>query len=130
MPSSTTISVDSGMPQDVLKVSFVSASPPMDFWERQGWKWPQFLTQSSETWNTIRQAVASNSNLAKVGRRHGLGQCAVLNPGTVGVSNRTMATLVEAIIGAVSQDSDDAAVEDVLSRLGIDHELLKPVTSV
>ena len=80
-----------------------------------------------EDWSSILKETGSNVNLARVGKEHGLDKCAVLNPGTNSVSDKTVASLVQAVIGAVHQDADVAAVDAVLSRLGLVHELIKPV---
>lgn len=80
-------------------------------------------------WTTIRNDVLGNTNLAAVGFRAGLDACVHLNPGTNNVSNKTMATTIEAILGAVHRDGGDAALEKVMERLGLTHALLEAVTS-
>jgi ribonuclease-3 len=54
--------------------------------------------------------VLGNPNLAAVGFAHRLGDCVILNPGTLKVSAKTMATTVEAILGAAHIDGGDAAL--------------------
>lgn len=88
----------------------------------------QEVTGNIGEWTSIIQETGSNTELARVGRLHGLDACVVLNPGTTSVSARTMATTIEAVIAAVKIDGDDAAVEQVLGRLGLIHELLQLVT--
>jgi dsRNA-specific ribonuclease len=44
------------------------------------------------------------------------------------VSEKTMATTMEALIGGVFCDSGEEALEKLLETLGLDHEYLKPVT--
>ena len=78
-------------------------------------------------WTTVRNALISNPNLSDVGFTHGLERCVILNPGTFTVSGKTMATTVEAILGAVHIDGGDAALEHVMAHLGLHHELLNPV---
>jgi ribonuclease-3 len=79
-------------------------------------------------WDTIRQAALGNSNLATVGFAHELHCCVILNPGTATVSDKTMATTVEAILGAVHIDGGDAALAQVMESLGLTHTLLEEVT--
>ncbi|KAK4545520.1 hypothetical protein LTR36_002870 [Oleoguttula mirabilis] len=56
--------------------------------------------------NAILSTVANNPNLAAVARRHGLDALVVTNPGHCGpLSTNTLATIVEALIGAVYLDS-------------------------
>jgi len=64
-----------------------------------------------------------------VGFQHGLGACVILNPGTPNVSDGAMAGTVQAIIGAVDLDGDSEAVMQVVTRLGLVHPVLTPVTS-
>jgi ribonuclease III len=72
--------------------------------------------------------VLGNANLAAVGFRHNLDRCVLLNPGTTAVSDKTMATTVEAILGAVHVDGGDAALGLVMAKLGLTHALLDVVT--
>lgn len=53
----------------------------------------------------------------------------ILNPGTATVSDKTMATTVEAILGAVHLDQGEPNFQAVLSTLGLGHEYLPAVTS-
>lgn len=88
----------------------------------------QNIECDSGTWNRARSVTASDANLAFVGFSHGLDRCIALEPGTRAVSRKTMATTVEALIGAAYQDGGDLAVEQVVSQLGIDHEHFHAVT--
>ncbi|KAK5130379.1 hypothetical protein LTR08_002171 [Meristemomyces frigidus] len=77
---------------------------------------------SKGTGNTIISTVGSNDNLATVARNCGLHTCVITHPGHRGaVSQGTLATMVEAIIGAVYVDSDKnmTAVRAVMSALEI-----------
>ncbi|KAF2092796.1 hypothetical protein NA57DRAFT_49569 [Rhizodiscina lignyota] len=89
-------------------------------------KWLDIGLQKSQ-WDTIRLDVLSNSNLAAVGFVHRLDRCINLNPGTTTVSSRTMATTLEAIMGAVHKDGGDSALGQVMAHLGLTHELLEVV---
>ncbi|KAF1963887.1 hypothetical protein BU23DRAFT_495047 [Bimuria novae-zelandiae CBS 107.79] len=79
-------------------------------------------------WTAIRESVLGNANLAAVGFRYNLDRCVLLNPGTTAVSDKTMATTVEAILGAVHVDGGDAALGMVMAKLGLTHALLDVVT--
>ena len=54
-----------------------------------------------------------------IGRLHGLDQFVKLNPGTLDVSAKTMATTVEAILGAAQEDGGEVALRAVMRRLGL-----------
>lgn len=71
-----------------------------------------------------------NLNLSAVGFAHGLDSCVILNPGTQSVSDKTMATTVEAILGAVYMDGGDGALNAVLVNLGLTHQYLESVTFI
>jgi len=79
-------------------------------------------------WDIIRQSVLGNSNLSTVGFAHNLDRCVNLNPGTLTVSAKTMATTIQAILGAVHVDGGDAALAQVMASLGLTHALLEVVT--
>jgi len=74
------------------------------------------------------QAIITNKNLSSVGFTTGIETCVILNPGTATVSDKTMATTIEALIGAVFCDGGEVALEKVLETLQLDHEYLKSVT--
>lgn len=80
------------------------------------------LTHISEFTSNILQTRASNVNLALVGRRMGLDKVVIVNPSQAGmVSDKVMATTVEALIGAVYMDSNSIdAVRPVLAAMGLD----------
>jgi dsRNA-specific ribonuclease len=86
------------------------------------------LTQYLGDWTQIRN-VARNKNLTDVGFEHGLRDCVILNPGTQKVSDASMATTVEAILGAVELDGGPEALLQVARRLGLVHQLITVVMS-
>jgi len=51
-----------------------------------------------------------------------------LNPGATAVSEKTMATTVEALIAAAFYDGGEDALEKLLDTLGLDHEYMHSVT--
>ena len=65
------------------------------------------------------QEVANNQNLARVGRLANLNAFVLLAHGVGEPSARTMATTVEAILGAVYLDSSLADVRHVMVTLGL-----------
>ncbi|OCK79107.1 hypothetical protein K432DRAFT_259003, partial [Lepidopterella palustris CBS 459.81] len=75
-------------------------------------------------WDTIRQAVLGISNLATVGFAHELLCSVILNPGTATTSYKTMATTMEAIVGAVCIDGSDGALGQVMESLNLAHSSL------
>lgn len=67
----------------------------------------------------------SNPSLAKVGLSRQLETCVHLGSGQGAVSDKMMATAVEALIGAVHLDSGEgnyAAVKGVMDHLGIAYQ--------
>jgi len=79
-------------------------------------------------WAVAEQAIITNKNLSKIGFDIGLDSCVILNQGTGTVSDKTMATTVEALIGAAFRDGGENALEHLLNTLGLDHEYLQSVT--
>ena len=70
----------------------------------------------------IVQQVANNTNLSTIGRQNGLAAYVNTNPSQGGViSEKTLATTVEALLGAVYLDSgnDLNAVKSVMRALGL-----------
>jgi ribonuclease-3 len=84
---------------------------------------------SQGQWTQAEQALLVNTNLSAVGYGHGLHDCIILNQGTLSVSDKTMATTVEAILGAVFIDGGADALSAVLATLGLTHQFLEAVTS-
>ena len=64
-----------------------------------------------------------------MGFQHGLDACVILNGGTTVVSDKTMASTVEAVVGAVELDCGSQAMMQVATRLGLVHASLAPVMS-
>lgn len=61
---------------------------------------------SEGAWSAMRQSVSSNAKLAQAGKELDLGELLKQNPtNNISVSDRMMATLVEAVVGAVWLDS-------------------------
>ena len=74
------------------------------------------IGQASE----ITQRVASNANLDRTGRLHGLDNLICRNPSQPGyISPKTMADTVEAILGAVYLDGGIHHVSQVMQTLGL-----------
>lgn len=86
----------------------------------------------------LRQDLTTNKALGRRGKAAGLNLAVMQNPGHVpGVmSDRTMATTIEALIGAVYLDVGGGGkgldrAKEVADRLGLlDHELLKASATV
>lgn len=72
--------------------------------------------------------MAGNENLAAVAVYNGLNECIMVTGGVPFLSERMLATLLEAVIGAVSLDcgDDEATMEALLFRLRLSHDLLTP----
>lgn len=81
----------------------------------------------SGTWNSLRQSVLSNANLARVGQDLGLGPLIHCYAGTI-VSLNMLATSVEAIVGAVHMDAGDEAVDRIMLAFGLSSNMLPQVT--
>lgn len=84
----------------------------------------------SGQWTQAEQALLGNANLCAVGFAHSIDKCVLLNQGTTSVSDKTMATTVEAILGAVYLDSGANAMSAVLVTLGLTHRFLEAVTFI
>ncbi|KAI2889728.1 hypothetical protein CBS63078_6702 [Aspergillus niger] len=72
--------------------------------------------------NNILSTKAGNTYIAQAGRNLGLDKLVIVNPAQAGmVSDKVMASAVEAIIGAVFMDSDGSveSVRPVLTILGL-----------
>lgn len=86
----------------------------------------------SETgdWSKIERRTLSNEYLSEIGFRHKLDSCVLLNDGTTSVSDKTMATTVEALFGAVYLDAGKEALGKVLVTLGITSKFMEVATSL
>ena len=73
----------------------------------------------SGDWNHIRQSVASNANLQRIGLELGLDRFIGVAEGTSPATLRAVADSVEAILGAVYLDSGLPEVKDVMDALGL-----------
>ena len=70
--------------------------------------------------DAIRQSVANNANLERIGNATGLVAFVNLNPGSLGVVSKAVITAtVEAILGAVYLDSNMDTVKRVMNTLGL-----------
>ncbi|KAG2166039.1 hypothetical protein JADG_005778 [Aureobasidium aubasidani] len=79
-------------------------------------------TKITGAWDTKRQRLLSNANLARVAHETDLVGCTVVNPrNPVQASTKLAANVVEAVIGAVWLDSDESmsAVRQVMETLGL-----------
>lgn len=78
------------------------------------------------TGNQLVQSIGSNANLAKVARKIGLDKYVVLNPGQALTvpSERTLATTLEAVLGAIDCDSGENAdaVRNAMKMIGLTAE--------
>jgi len=60
-----------------------------------------------------------------LGRRTGLDECVIRDLGTAVVSDKMVATAVEAVLGAVYLDGGEGVLEAVMRRLGFgEHQFL------
>ena len=74
----------------------------------------------SGNFDAIRQSVANNANLERIGNATGLVAFVNLNPGSLGVvSKAIMTATVEAVLGAVYLDSNMDTVKRVMHTLGL-----------
>lgn len=76
----------------------------------------------SGRWDNARQSILSNGNFSRIGRSAGLEACANKNRANPGaLSDAQVATLVEAILGAVFEDAgyQYLPVEAVMQELGL-----------
>lgn len=80
-------------------------------------------------WTEAEQSLLKNSNLSAVGFLHRLDACVVLNMGTRVVTEKVMATTVEAIFAAAFLDGGEDALAAVVLTLGMTHDLLEAVMS-
>jgi dsRNA-specific ribonuclease len=79
--------------------------------------------QALGEWTDIGNLVASNANLSAVGVRFGLHHCINMNPGTTHPSAAIVATMVEALLGAVHLDGGNDALDALVAKLSWDTRL-------
>jgi hypothetical protein len=66
-----------------------------------------------------------NAALVQLGRSTGMDVCVTKNPGTYMLSDKMVATVVEAVMGAVYLDGGEMALELVMKESGFDvHQFL------
>lgn len=81
-----------------------------------------FTDISIEEWSHARQSILCNDNIGRIGFKLGLAPCYCQNPRNPGPpSSNQMATIIEAIIGAIYEDSDrqPLRVQKVMQKWGI-----------
>ena len=82
--------------------------------------WAASEDESLADWNTTATRLIGTKILAKTCVMYGLTKVLNINPDNpLEVSDRLAATLVEAVIGAVSMDGGEAAVMKVLKELAL-----------
>jgi Ribonuclease-III-like len=69
--------------------------------------------------DTMRQQLLSNENLNRIGRRFRIEKLLVLSPGAETASDYMVATMLEAVVGAVYLDGGMEAVEKLMTNLGV-----------
>ncbi|KAK5081023.1 hypothetical protein LTR05_008340 [Lithohypha guttulata] len=80
-------------------------------------------------WADAEQTLVRNTNLARIGLNKSLKECIIDNPGTVRISDKMLATTVEALIGAAYCDAGDDGLAKAIAAFGLDeHEFLIAVT--
>jgi hypothetical protein len=72
----------------------------------------------------MRQRLLNNANFSRIGRMLRIEKLLVLSPGAYRASDYMVATMMEAIVGAVYLDGGMDAVELLMGKLGIDDTLL------
>lgn len=89
-----------------------------------------FLTLYTGQWTTVIQHFEARANLARVGFNMGLDACIIVNSGTIGVSEKMMATTIEALLAAAFEDGSNEALTQVMAAFALDHEYLQAVMSI
>ncbi|KAK5102632.1 hypothetical protein LTS08_003432 [Lithohypha guttulata] len=80
-------------------------------------------------WYHSGRVKVRNTNLARIGLNKSLKECIIDNPGTVRISDKMLATTVEALIGAAYCDAGDDGLAKAIAAFGLDeHEFLIAVT--
>lgn len=78
-------------------------------------------------WNIAFQALLTNIHLSSVGYARGLHACVIMPDDSDKVSEKIMATTMEALFAAVYLDAGLEAVDRVLETMGMTHEILSTV---
>jgi hypothetical protein len=73
----------------------------------------------SADWQILFEAVASNTNLAKIGTDHGLAGCLNIASSEQPLGKNNMATTVEAIIAVAYENANSQATVAVMKSLGL-----------
>lgn len=84
------------------------------------WWWWDKPSPSKVQWSMLRYEKCSNVRLAALGSKLGLHKCIILNPGTTFVSEKLVATMVEAVLGAVYLDGGEDELERVMRLMQFD----------
>jgi len=87
------------------------------------WWWDKTLVHVKGHWDQLRQATAGNAALLLLGQKFQLDRCVICNGGTTKVSDKMVATAVEAVLGAVYLDGGEAALEIVMKELKFDEQM-------
>jgi ribonuclease-3 len=84
------------------------------------WWWGKSAHRIKGHWNELRQEKCGNGPLASLGKGIGIDRCVIKDPGTTMVSDKMVATVVEAVMGAVYLDAGEEVLEKVMKGLGFD----------
>jgi ribonuclease III len=75
-------------------------------------------------WSDISRSIVGNDKLRAVGVGLGLQKCLHMDPGMADPSTNMVATMIEALLGAVYLDGGNDALVAVVAKLELGHELL------
>lgn len=81
------------------------------------WWWGKSPKAHKGQWTQIRHDKCGNGFLAQLGREKGLHECIILSPGAIVVSDKMVATLIEALCGAIYLDGGEEELERVMRKL-------------
>ncbi|KAF2848432.1 ribonuclease III, partial [Plenodomus tracheiphilus IPT5] len=84
------------------------------------WWWNKSITAQKDHWTQIRHDKCGNGALARLGQSLDLHECIITNPGAQVVSDKMIATAIEALFGAVYLDGGEEELERVMRVLGFD----------
>ncbi|ETN41454.1 uncharacterized protein HMPREF1541_03390 [Cyphellophora europaea CBS 101466] len=80
-------------------------------------------------WADIRSTTLASKNLGEIGTSAGIDKAAVFSGGTTTVSDKMMASVVQAIMGAVHLDAGmhaEQVLGTAMSKIGLENSLLQP----